>query len=802
MDLSLVAAVGSFVVSERLLKPKATVLVILGFVLAYDLTTKTQDVSSLRVYRGPCLVSLTLILFAYSLRMWRRNGVACDELIFLPGTHHGQHIGIEGPLIESVLSNGDECSDADHNNEICLNNNSIYASISPLDSLARQTTPTSSNQTTTKSSLGEMEEAVAAEAGAEGSCSEGHSVEMVSLSSSGKESNDSTLLSAVETNGRNDISRNNNCFRRNSSSSSSNTNNSEEGNSSTDQDQNEGDKTSLLETGSPLHTPDAELRSRSNSDSHTNDISIDESTTTEYPQTESNGQNTNNANHTNTNINRGIRARVRVRLQRCAERYPHLAQLWTFFFNRSNGSNNANSTYAPSGPAVFGAALDLSMPVLFNFHVFIVTYNHIQRPDYTGSDFYAKTLPIAFLTVLYARAIIPPGRRLRFWGTMKFTFAAPFYRVGVRDEFIGDCLTSWVRIGQDIVFATIYFFIVIWGTLSRRYGLAESGEIMAESWVVHNVVLPLVAILPLWLKYLQTLRQAYDANRRWPYLGNAIKYLSAALVVIYGTTHPEQRRSPIWMTCFVVAVLYQIFWDVVMDWNLLEIPQEISVMMPGSTTTTTTESGSPRVLRSVLLYDIKPIQNCCQRLRALVSILRNVQLRQKRLYKTNSFYWKILAYNVLTRFTWMCCFIPSYHVSLSKTVVLTSTSDVMSYWGVLLPAAELFRRTLWGFLYLEKETIKMMEADSKYQRVGVGGDSCHDDCYDIENDDDGRTISSKSAKRRIDLMPTWLGQQQQVAHSAATTRAKRRQQLCRYLFLFELCVWAAGFVILGALVAW
>jgi hypothetical protein len=52
MDISVLAAVGSFVVSERVLKPKATVLVILGSVLAYDLTTKTHDVSSLRVYRG------------------------------------------------------------------------------------------------------------------------------------------------------------------------------------------------------------------------------------------------------------------------------------------------------------------------------------------------------------------------------------------------------------------------------------------------------------------------------------------------------------------------------------------------------------------------------------------------------------------------------------------------------------------------------------------------------------------------------------------------------------------------------
>jgi hypothetical protein len=58
MDISVLAAVGSFVVSERVLKPKATVLVILGSVLAYDLTTKTHDVSSLRVYRGKFIASV------------------------------------------------------------------------------------------------------------------------------------------------------------------------------------------------------------------------------------------------------------------------------------------------------------------------------------------------------------------------------------------------------------------------------------------------------------------------------------------------------------------------------------------------------------------------------------------------------------------------------------------------------------------------------------------------------------------------------------------------------------------------
>ena len=56
MDLSMVAAAGSFAISERVLKPKATALFILGCVLAYDLTTKTHDVSSLRVYRGKFFV--------------------------------------------------------------------------------------------------------------------------------------------------------------------------------------------------------------------------------------------------------------------------------------------------------------------------------------------------------------------------------------------------------------------------------------------------------------------------------------------------------------------------------------------------------------------------------------------------------------------------------------------------------------------------------------------------------------------------------------------------------------------------
>ena len=52
MVFAAVAAIFSFFFSERILKPKATVLIIVVCILAYDLRTKTHDVTALRVYRG------------------------------------------------------------------------------------------------------------------------------------------------------------------------------------------------------------------------------------------------------------------------------------------------------------------------------------------------------------------------------------------------------------------------------------------------------------------------------------------------------------------------------------------------------------------------------------------------------------------------------------------------------------------------------------------------------------------------------------------------------------------------------
>lgn len=97
---------------------------------------------------------------------------------------------------------------------------------------------------------------------------------------------------------------------------------------------------------------------------------------------------------------------------------------------------------------------------------------------------------------------------------------------------------------------------------------------------------------------------------------------------------------------------------------------------------------------------------------------------------------------------------------------------------------------------MEKETLKMMEADAKYQRVSA--------IESGEDEDETDDLNSKFGEHRSfrnSFLPTWLDNQQQVAQSAATTRAKQREQFIRQTFVIELYVWAAAFVVLGGLAA-
>ena len=689
---------------------------------------------------GPALMAFTLIMAAFSLRTWRRNGVACDELIFLPGTPHGQlHLhGIDsasdGQTTNSSNARDRRTSGASSSTVMEESNGRNSGEADVAAGIATSLAPSrgsmlqqaSNRKNTNNSSLG---------APSAPEC------ELSNVRSRSVQGQDLSLVPS-----------------------------SHEFAYSWDEEE-EGEQSSNHGCLDASGHGDEEVALTSSPHGHDRNTLDRRNTTDDNPDEDDNSD-----------------------PHRFREVRPRITRIGSFFFFRSSVTSTQNADYAPSGPSVVGAAIDLSIPTLFNFHLFIEAYNHIASGE---SETPAKILPLIFLSVLIVRTVVPPGRRGRFWSVMKFTFMAPFHQVRFRDAFVGDIVTSLVRPLQDILFALSYYVTVIWGTVTGSLSLSESGDALERSWLLHNVVLPSCALLPLWWKFLQTLRQSYDTGQRWPHLGNAFKYLSATLIILYGMTHPENRRSSLWIVSFVACIIYQIFWDVFMDWDLLVIvPRgDETLDLENSWCTSRASFQANSYILYLNMVFVQPLKDATRWIVIKVPRLRQIQLRPRRLYKDQTFYWRILAYNVIFRFAWMLCFIPAYRLSPSgREHVTTFSSDTNSYVGVLLPVAEILRRTFWGFLLLEKETIKMQDGDPSYTRLNMDRD---------EVGDDASASSEHDEKSRY--LPAWLGTQQQLQQNAASNS---RLALFNDLFVFsddtihkmfiaELSAWAVAFVGFG-----
>jgi len=388
-----------------------------------------------------------------------------------------------------------------------------------------------------------------------------------------------------------------------------------------------------------------------------------------------------------------------------------------------DGLRTLNWAYSPSGASVLGAALDVCLPVLLNFHLFISALNHPRYAEVQTP----KIFPLMFLTGLTLRCIFPRGKRKRFWGSLVYTVFAPLFRVNFRDEIIGEVATSMARPIQDVVFAYFYYFTVI------IYGVSNAAKICEDSRFLHVIVLPTCAIFPLWLRFLQTLRQSRDAKRRWPYLGNSIKYFTAAMIVLYDMGHPT-RGGFWWAFAFFCAVLYQIWWDTFMDWELFVIvpkpaksaAEQVSSTCIGPIASSFVTSNTNRVSATLAFI----VHVCSSFTRKYCFCYGDrITLRSKRLYESKERYWAIFFVNAALRFCWMLSFIPAKHITASGEVVHSFSSDVQSYVGPVIASAEIVRRCLWGILRLELESIKLYRTD------------------DPEDDDD-KTFDVSSAEQR------------------------------------------------------
>lgn len=309
----------------------------------------------------------------------------------------------------------------------------------------------------------------------------------------------------------------------------------------------------------------------------------------------------------------------------------------------------------------------------------------------------APLFPITLFIMSLGLLIIPWRKRKTVWTIVSLTLGAPFYEVTFRDGFIGDILTSTVRPLQDLAYTIVFLFLGLQAFWDDRYNNTTTTAVLDDvpsierSWILHTIILPACTLSPLWWRFLQNLRQCYDAKSRWPYLGNAFKYMLAAEVAIFGMFDPSLKKNWLWIICFGVATLYQVWWDVFMDWGLLEwnMDKVVSTYYHGSSTTS---SGSRKGIFWWWPY----------------------HLRSRRAYQSNWMYYTIFLINFCLRFVGMLTLLPPVYLSRSTGLIVNTwyDPDFQLFVGSLAASAEIFRRTIWALLRLEWEVIKTSSSSS------------------------------------------------------------------------------------------
>lgn len=393
------------------------------------------------------------------------------------------------------------------------------------------------------------------------------------------------------------------------------------------------------------------------------------------------------------------------------------------FFPDNGHTSSSTTSHVPTASDVFHLLLDNLLLILVTLFLFAWSasgYTSMSKWTQWIAFIAAPTFPL--LLFLYGTFTLLFHKQHRpLWNVLACTIGAPLFPVTFRDGFVGDVLTSSVRPMQDITFTLVYLLYGLQGWWSQSYvamGDEPTEDFMTEqpsslqdtldpsillpalekSWLLHTVLLPFCVIGPLWWRFLQNLRQVTEEKKRWPYLGNAFKYFLAAQVAVTGVYYPNWHGSTLWLTAFMVATLYQIYWDIFMDWGLLE----------------RSEGGQWR-------------------------------LRSERLYNSRALYWSIASINVILRFCWTLTFIPPQYLNPAG-VLIQQNKLIMS---PLFASAEIIRRTLWGWLRFEYEALK--EQKSEGRRISEG---------DETRDRDGLELAPMEKMETIESTHSTLGMSQ------------------------------------------
>jgi len=313
--------------------------------------------------------------------------------------------------------------------------------------------------------------------------------------------------------------------------------------------------------------------------------------------------------------------------------------------------------------AVYASATNLTLIFLSVFILFNKAARGVLHVD--GSLRLAHSLPILMVLYFIYCFVSPYEARKPWLGFLGQVLAAPCYPVCFRDGYVGDLLTSLVRVLVPLCFSFAFLVFSLVGWLSGDG--ATTAAASTDEWWRHDFfrlfMVPFLTLFPLWIRLMQCLRRSVETGKRWPHMANAAKYTSAIAVISFGTFQPALRGDAIWRSGFVFATLFQYTWDLTMDWGVV-----VWARSPGASS----------------------------------YAWGGLALRRVRLLGSLSLYVGVMIGNLLLRFAWTLTLLPSDPTDKSLYGLL------LAYLAPLIAAAEIARRMVWGFLRLEHEQLEAL----------------------------------------------------------------------------------------------
>lgn len=247
-------------------------------------------------------------------------------------------------------------------------------------------------------------------------------------------------------------------------------------------------------------------------------------------------------------------------------------------------------------------------------------------------------LLMAFIIMLVCPFnIMYKSSRYRLLTVLRNIILSPLYKVVMLDFFMADQLCSQVPMLRNLEYAACYYITGSYKT--QDYGLCMKNKNYKDLAYA-------VSFLPYYWRAMQCARRWFDEGHK-SHLVNLGKYVSAMLAAGAKVAY-EKERNIEWLCVLVivssVATVYQLYWDFVKDWGLLQVNS------------------------------------------------KNPWLRDELMLEKKIIYYISMALNLVLRLAWL------------QTVFHYSFGNVdYRVTGLFLAALEIVRRGQWNFYRLENE---------------------------------------------------------------------------------------------------